>query len=236
MCTTCDLVLIRHEEADGNVAFLRSKFQGDDSGFTPELRLMDSQLWSLTQKGKERLGGLSKWLRENLSLEDFVFVSSPSRRTLETSNLLFPEENWIVEELVKGRNWGGIESLPWSEWHEHCRSHGQATLPSGFHGVYPNGESMVEVSSRFEKFLSNFNQSAVVVSHGEVLQTARMLIEQIPQDQFEDLDSDGRHIRNGHVVWYSKRDPVTGHCAGTFIAKKEFFEEGETPWIALPAR
>ena len=120
-----DLILIRHEEAEGNVAMVKSKFRGDESLFTPEFRKKPSDTWHLTDRGRERCKAIRGWLEKRVPIGDkFRLITSPSVRAVETANLILPASAWEENRLVRGRSWGGIECIPWSEWPEFCKSHG----------------------------------------------------------------------------------------------------------------
>ena len=234
MCDACDLVFIRHEEAEGNVIAVRSKFFSDHSGFSEEFRSKPSIDWKLTEEGKSRAMNLGKWVRESFDLANFQLLTSPVLRAKETAGFILPAHFWQECPEVRGRLWGGIECLPWNEWPEHCKQHGLAGLPSGFREVYPNGESMGAVYDRIGDFLKTVTRNAIVVTHGENLLAVRMHFGNIPEDQFSELEKNGRHARNGHLIWYSKRNPLTGWCSSEFSFKREYFEGIDSGWEKLP--
>lgn len=233
MCQFCDLVLIRHEEAEGNRAMVLSKYHGDHSLFTPEFRSKPSANWSLTEQGFARCLALGVWLKTRLDLNNFRKVVSPSLRARETADLILPEVQWQVESLVDGRCWGGIETVPYSEWLGYCINHGLGGLPVGFRESFPNGEPMSEVYDRATLFCGNSRSNMIVVTHGEFIQMSRMVIEGLPESAYPELDLHGNHIRNGQVVWYSRRDPITRRCYTSFRFKKMFYDGFETEWLDL---
>lgn len=236
MCNACDLIFIRHEEADGNVAMNRSKFFGDSSAFTDEMRAKPSHEWRLTQNGRERATRLACWVGDTLPLDRLRLVVSPSRRATETAELILPDSTWKTMNGVRGRHWGGIEQLPWEEWSPYCLQHGMDRLPSGFHEAYPNGESMEAVYRRTRSFLGRMNRSTLVVTHGEVLVATRMILENRAISEYPTIERNGRHIRNGHVIWYSRRNPETGTCSESLDYKREYYDGSDSLWEKLNAR
>jgi hypothetical protein len=94
---------------------------------------------------------------------------------------------------------------------------------------------MMEVWERARAFIRNLRQKTVAVTHGEVIQMFRMILEGMPESSYPDLDRHGNHIRNGQTIWYSKRDPITGTCLPSFRFKRIRFQEMDTGWIVLPA-
>lgn len=232
-----DLILIRHEEAEGNVAMVKSKFGGDSSLFTAELRNKPSDAWRLTERGRERCGWIGNWIEKHvlngLSLQT---VTSPSARAKETAGLILPKSTWTTDELVRGRNWGGIECIPWGEWPGFCKVSRHEDLPSGFHQAYPKGEAMAEVWKRTREFINSLEESAIVVTHGEVLLMARILLESVPESEYHQLERNGNHIRNGQVVWYSKRHPSTGELSSEFAFRRMLFDSTDTGWSDITPR
>src|SRR3989344_5559896 len=104
MSKACDLILIRHEEAEGNVAMVKSKFHGDDSGFIMELRNKPSDKWCLTARGRERCIPLRNWIERHAPLGDGLrLVTAPSIRAVETANLVLPKAAWTTDGLVRPR-------------------------------------------------------------------------------------------------------------------------------------
>lgn len=232
-----DLILIRHEEAEGNVAMVKSKFDGDGSLFTNELRNKPSDAWRLTKRGRDRCGLIGDWIEKHvLNGLSFQTVTSPSTRAKETAGLILPKSTWKTDRLVRGRNWGGIECIPWGEWPGFCKVSSHEDLPSGFHQVYPNGEAMVEVWKRTREFIDSLEESALVVTHGEVLLMARILLESVPESEYHQLERNGNHIRNGQVVWYSKRHPSTGELSSEFTFCRMLFDGMDTGWSDITPR
>lgn len=235
MCDTCDLILIRHEEATGNLAAVRSKFFGDPSGFTEELRRQSSDDWTLTPHGRKGATARGCWLRRQILPGEFRLAVSPSPRAKETAYLIIPDGAWVEEPLVRGRLWGGIECLPWNEWLDYCKGHGLDRLPTGFHEAYPNGEAMVRVWKRVCRFLAGLRGKTIIVTHGEVIQMFLMILEGLTEAHYPTLGQNGGHIRNGQVVWYSRRDPATGECSDEFRFKRISFRDTDTLWFKIPA-
>lgn len=232
-----DLILIRHEETEGNVAMVKSKFGGDDSLFTAELRNKPSDIWRLTKRGRERCDLIRDWVERHVSIEDgFQIVTSPSMRAIETASLILPASISTTNDLVRGRIWGGVECISWSEWPGFCKVSSHETLPSGFHQAYPNGEAMVEVWKRTREFIDSLKENTLVVTHGEVLLMARILLESVPESEYHQLEQNSNHIRNGQVVWYSKRHPDSGVLSPDLSFRRIWFDNTDTGWIELTPR
>ncbi|MBI4185660.1 phosphoglycerate mutase family protein [Candidatus Berkelbacteria bacterium] len=233
MCTACDLILIRHEEATGNVALIRSA-AGDNSLFVGEVVERPSCEWPLTATGERRAQELGDWIRSTIDLSAFQFATSPSRRTHQTAQMVLPGKQWATNNLIRGRHWGGIEQVPRMEWMSFCQRHGHDHLPEGFYEAFPGGESMCRVWQRGYVFTRSLPQSTIVVTHGEVMQAVRMLVERIPLQSLAELDRDGNHVRNGQLVWYSRRDPATELCTPHFRFKRICVWGRDSGWQQMP--
>ncbi len=236
MNALCDLILIRHEETEGNAALHKSGFGGDSSGFTSVLRSRSSDTWRLSENGRRRCIILRDWIKNNVSMDNgLVRVVSPLIRAQETANLILPGTTWMTDELVRNRVWGGIECVPWNEWPAFCNVNRHDELPSGFHQAYPQGEAMSKVWQRTKEFIDSLERSALVVTHGEVVEMSIMHIENVHEKDYRppELKRDGSHIRNGHVVWYSKRNPWTEEILQRFSFKKMWFDGTDQGWSSI---
>lgn len=84
-----DLILIRHEEAEGNIAMVKSKFSGDGSLFTAKFYNKPSNAWHLTERGCERCSLIGDWIEKHvLNGLSFRTVTSPSTLAKETASLI----------------------------------------------------------------------------------------------------------------------------------------------------
>src|ERR1700722_18361885 len=82
MAMPLDLVLIRHGESEGNVAFGKSR-QGDDSHFTPKFLTRHSSHWRLTTRGAHQARCAGDWLRENVAESFDRYYVSEYLRAME---------------------------------------------------------------------------------------------------------------------------------------------------------
>ena len=93
-----------------------------------------------------------------------------------------------------------------------------------FYYAPPGGESLAAVAQRADRLLGILNHEcrdkrAIVVAHGEVIWAMRTRLERMSQDTFMELQESGRmvdQIHNGHVLHYTRKDPLTGSMAPYF--------------------
>jgi hypothetical protein len=68
-----EVVLVRHGESEGNVAFNRS-MAGDHSLYSGEFLERHSSLWRLTDRGRAQALTTGEWMRANVDLDFDAFV------------------------------------------------------------------------------------------------------------------------------------------------------------------
>jgi len=93
-----------------------------------------------------------------------------------------------------------------------------------FYYAPPGGESLAAVAQRADRLLGILNHEchdkrAIVVAHGEVIWAMRTRLERMSQDTFIELQESGRmvdQIHNGHILHYTRKDPLTGKMAPFF--------------------
>ena len=166
-----DLFLLRHGQSEGNVALHRAK-HGDDSALTETFLRRHSSKWRLTNRGiiQTRAGG--EWLRENTNTKfDYYYVSDYVRTKETAIELGLPNARWHTDFLLREREYGEIDPVS------------GAYIKDSF---YKTNESMAEICMRIDHFIQKLRHKCkgkrvVVVSHGEVMWTLRLQLEQMPQ-------------------------------------------------------
>ena len=95
-----EVVLVRHGESEGNVAFTRS-LHGDHSLYSGAFLERHSSLWRLTDRGREQAQVAGSWLKANVDSRFDAFYTSEYLRAMETASLLgLPGARW---RLTAGR-------------------------------------------------------------------------------------------------------------------------------------
>lgn len=219
-----DLVLIRHGESEGNVARQRS-LDGDHSLFVGEFQHRHSSNWRLTDRGREQAAAAGDWLkRNNLAHFDRYLVSEYLRAMETAGRLALPGARWFAEMLIRERDWGQMDLMSELERVVKMQDELKRRELDRFYYSPPGGESLAAVAQRADRLLAILHREcadkkAIVVCHGEVIWAMRTRLERMSQDTFRELQESGQmvdQVHNGHILHYTRRDPITGKMAPFF--------------------
>lgn len=219
-----DLVLIRHGESEGNVARQRS-LDGDDSLFHGEFQHRHSSNWRLTDRGRRQATAAGDWLKKNGLLHFDRYLVSEYLRALETAGRMeLPGAKWYAEMLIRERDWGQMDLMSEQERIVKMQDELRRRDLDRFYYAPPGGESLAAVAQRADRLLGVLHRECagkkvIVVCHGEVMWAMRTRLERMPVDTFHELQESGQmvdQIHNGHILHYTRRDPVSGVMAPFF--------------------
>lgn len=220
MTMPIDLVLVRHGESEGNVIKKRAE-QGDISGFTEEYRARHSSKLRLSDRGIAQAEAAGQWLKDNgFPRFDRYYVSEYLRAKETAGRLdldLAPSQGWFVDFALRERDYGLWDAMPYEERLERFGDHERHKTRDGKYWAPPGGESIAEVALRFGRILDTLHRECsdkrvVIVSHGELMWAARLRLERMSDERFQELDASTEpadRIRNCQVIHYTRRDPVT---------------------------
>ena len=220
MSLPIELVIVRHGESEGNVANRMSK-EGDDSAFTDEFRERHSSLFRLTDVGIQQAKSAGEWLRNEFKSRKIFdrFYASEYVRAMETAALLdLPNAKWFTSFYLRERDWGELDVMPKQERMGPYYDSLRRKDSEPFHWRPPGGESVADVAHRTDRVLGTLDREcsdgrAILVCHGEVMWTLRVLLERISQDEYKELDLSNHawdRIHNCQILHYSRRHPTTG--------------------------
>ncbi len=218
MTMPVDLVLVRHGESEGNVAFGLSR-QGDHSHFTPEFLARHSSRWRLTDRGVEQARRAGDWLRANVAAAFDRYYAAEYLRAMETAaHLGFAGARWYCEFYLRERDWGALDVMSFQERRARYAEDLARRERDAFFWVPPGGESMAEVCLRVDRVLDTLHRECadkrvLVVCHGEVMWAFRVRLERMSQERYRELDQDADvrvKVHNCQVLHYTRRDPATG--------------------------
>jgi NAD+ kinase len=221
MTMPLDLVLVRHGESEGNVAFGKSR-QGDDSHFTQAFLARHSSHWRLTPCGAEQARAAGAWLRSNVTESFDRYYVSEYLRAMETAGHLgFDKADWLCEFYLRERDWGVFDLMSFEERRMRYSEDMRRRDLDGFFWTPPGGESMASVCLRVDRVLNTLHRECadrrvILVCHGEVMWAFRVRLERISQEHYRELDQAREakiKIHNCQVLHYTRRDPVSGELA-----------------------
>lgn len=222
------MVLVRHGQSEANVV---QKL--DKPGATPHplqdsvYKRVDSHQ-RLTEDGRSQAMVAAEWLAsQGLRPEDFdERYVSPYVRTMETAGLLASSETmWLPEVRIIERDWGAYGATPASERADRFPDTERARAQSGFFARHDGGESINDVVYRFRDFLGtlarDFPEGRILaVTHGELMWTARFVIERLLPEEWNHLDQDETmRIGNCGVLEYTRVNPEDSGDVRTSLSR-----------------
>lgn len=212
-----DLVLVRHGESEGNLA-LRMARAGDPNAHAI-VSGKSSARWRLTDRGILQAQITGEWLRGEFPNGFDRWYSSEYTRARETAGHLgFDHARWYLDHMLRERDWGQFDRM---SLEERERDHAELLAFQDEEPLYWSplgGESIADVTGRFNRVLSSMHRevsegSGIIVCHGEVMWTARYMLERMTQERFKELHlSRAAHdrINNCQILHYTRIDPATG--------------------------
>lgn len=223
-----DLVFVRHGRSEGNEAKNASQ-KGNNSFFTPDFLERHSRSFRLTNKGIKQAKEAAKWLHKKFPSSFDAFYVSDYIRAKETAVFLnLARARWQVHVQLRERDKGLMDNLPESEKRRlFARELRQYETEPFF--AYPagGGESVAGFCQRLntsfvEPIIKRCSlERLIVVSHGHVMRGMEFILEDLSHDEFLRIDRSEKpkdKIRNGQIVWYTRRDPKTGKLKPSFVA------------------
>ena len=230
-----DVVLVRHGESEGNVAFNRS-MAGDHSLYTGPFLERHSSFWRLTDRGRAQALTTGDWMRDNLG-SSFKFdghFTSEYLRAMETASLLqLPSARWKPEVMLRERDWGEYDLASQHERRVAFHHYEARRRRESLFWAPPGGESLAQVVQRVDSVLLFVNRRynggrVAFVCHGELMWAFRLRFERLTQLRYREMQADpqvNERIHNCQVVHYTRRDPFTGELHPDFR-----FMRSVCPW------
>lgn len=216
-----DIILVRHGESEGNLAYRQSR-RGDDSAFTEEFRSRHGSLWRLTDKGRVQARMAGTWIRENISDRFDRYYVSEYIRAQETAALLgLSDAVWYRDFYLRERDWGDLELKTQIERAERFGEALKRRESDTFFWCPPNGESLAQLCLRIDRVLHTLHRECegkrvIIVCHGEVMWAFRVRLERMTQRKFRELEYSADikdRILNTQILHYTRCDPDSGDVA-----------------------
>lgn len=204
-----DLLLIRHGEAVHN-AVNRAYRQEGILPPTEHYELSDENV-PLTDEGVRQARHLGSWLTAQHIHQSDTYLVSPFLRARQTADYLGISNAWQHEPLLRERSWGHYMNTPHNEREELLVSHGFSGQHN-FHIPMPGGESMQEVVDTRTKPLidtlhTRYGDGRIIaVSHGELIETMRFVIEQQSPEDWAAEKQAKQFIANASILEYKTED------------------------------
>ncbi len=233
-----NIVLVRHMQSEGNKARQDVIVSGSEGRFTQKFENASGRYWDLTPEGHRQAKLVGATVVKHVAPKfDAYYVSPAVRAGLSAHGMNLPGASWVVDRRLRERDYGEIETMAPTKIESEYPRYAVLRKTDSLYARPPGGESMAEVMDRFEGFLSHLHSEhcgddVLIVTHGDLLWSARGIFESLTDDQWEELydDADGR-IRNGQVLHYSRVNPETGEVEDLINWFRTIhYETGVTDW------
>ena len=181
-----EIVLVRHGESEGNVAFNRS-VAGDHSLYSGAFLERHSSFWRLTDRGRAQALTAGEWLRDNCDLNYDGFYTSEYLRAMETAALLDMQQGrWRPEVMLRERDWGEYDLLDQLQRKNAYRQYEKRRRRESLFWAPPGGESLAQVVQRVDSVLLFTNRRysggrVILACHGELMWAFRLRFERLTQ-------------------------------------------------------
>lgn len=215
MAVPLDLVLVRHGLSEANIV-QRAEKAGQSHPALDEVYERQDYQQRLALEAVRQAEIAGEWLREHaIAPEDFdERYVSPFNRTMDTARHLGGDRcEWLVEFRLVERDWGHYGATPKHERSELFPHTDRAMEEASFFARLDGGESIGDVAYRFRDFIDTLTRDmadrrVLVVTHGELMWTARFVIERMLPQEWQELDLDTTlRIGNCCVMWYTRQNP-----------------------------
>ena len=207
-----ELTWIRHGESVGNVEARRAGEAGDVR-LNLDFRDADTPL---SDVGERQAAAVGAWWRDLADDQrPDVVLSSPYRRALDTARIAVETAQLDLEvrtdERLRERDLGAFDGLTSAGIRELYESESDRRSRTGkLYYRPPGGESWCDVALRVRSLFTSWQQEVTgqrvaVFSHQAVIMCARMVIEQLPEEELLSIDR-GEPLVNCSLTSYASRD------------------------------
>lgn len=169
----CKITYIRH----GATIYTEADRLSDKDNYPP-----------LNETGKDEMTAISQWIKKRGIMVDKIFCSPETRVTQSTRILskICKQDFEIIPDLLTKRS-GTWSGLSFEQIEEKYPKELEAYHNDRANFVMPNGESMTQFNKRvhdvIERIVEENNSSRlIIVTHGDIIQSAVADILQIPAD------------------------------------------------------
>jgi NAD+ kinase len=211
-----DLVLLRHGQSEANI--IQQRFKADPGSLAPDgfFDRHDSDM-RLSARGRDQARAAGDWLRRHGLASFDRYYASPHARTAETAAGLALNGDWRLDVRWRERDWGEFGVLNHVDRADRFALSQKLKDQNKWYWCPPGGESLATgVHGRFRDILSTLHrecggQRVLAVTHAEMIDVARFVLERLTPQQWLDQDADpSYHVRNCQILHYTRRDPVSG--------------------------
>jgi broad specificity phosphatase PhoE len=212
-----EMLFIRHGQSEANVVQHAEKHGSAEAELAELIYGRHDFEHPLTSLGVQQARAARALLvSEGVMPEEYFdeHYVSPFDRTVETMAFVTDGRvDPLPEVRLIERDWGIYGSTPMQERLTRFAETERRRGISSFYTRYDGGESTPDVIGRFRDWLitvnrEKTNQRILAVTHGDLMWTARYVLEGMSPQQWHAMEEDKRlRIGNCCLLWYSRRNP-----------------------------
>jgi broad specificity phosphatase PhoE len=214
-----DFVMVRHGQSEANI--VQKLWKADPQAQAPEgfFDRHDSRM-RLSGLGITQAERTGEWLHAEFPNGFDRYYTSPLARTVETAGRLALGGTWNIDDRWRERDWGEYGVLNDSEQETQFAISKRLRGQSKWYWCPPGGESLATgVRLRFEDILETMHREldgkkVIAVTHGETMETARVVLERLLPEVWQEQERDGAYrMSNCQVLHYTRKNPETGEIS-----------------------
>lgn len=235
------LVLVRHGESEPNVIHgFEKRNEGVQHPAHDLVYARPDWMQRLSPLGIEQAKVAGEWIIENvMPFVDFerIYCSTFLRANETALHLGAASAGMMLLDRIRERDWGEYGSTPLDERRlEFARAY-KMHQEDEFYARLGGNESLAVLVDRLHAFFGTLHRevdkSALVIAHGEIMNTTRFVIERLlPEEFVAVLNDDSQKMRNCAVLEYMRKNPYNGetHHRNRFMRLSYPDAPEESPW------
>lgn len=226
-----DLVIVRN-----GIPECSSFLHKDNKDLQKRISSIHDSRWHLTDDGRFQAKATGKWLINNFKLPFTSCLTGEFTRSLETAtNLNIPNAKWLPSIYLRPRDFGSFAHFDRTRNEAEFAQQMAERERDSFYWTPPNGESVAHVTLRTERVISWIRNhvpsegNALIVTHKDVMETFRILIENISQIEYREaiLNPPKKNkLYYCSILHYTRKDPNTQEISPTYQWMRII-----TPWM-----
>lgn len=245
-----NLLLVRHGQSEANVLQGYEK-RGETHNLPEALRTRPDWEHRLSEEGVQQAEIAGKWIADNVGVVeewfDVRYVSSFIRARETAAYLGGAAAVWTIHPMLHERDWGEFGETPRSIQQEVFPRTARMREIAPLFARLDGGEAIADnVAMRIRSFRDTLmrkpDENVLVVAHGDILSTARYILEEMLPEQWQAIEDDpSQRIANCSVLWYSRVNPNDVNDVRSYLNWRRMVEPNnlsrspfEGQWIEIP--
>ena len=210
------LVMVRHGQSEPNVIHGIEKERGGELHPAHELvYARPDWMQRLSQLGIWQAQNAGEWIEEFVmpfSEFETIYCSTYLRANETAKHLGAADHGLMLLDRIRERDWGEYGNTPLEERRAEFARAFRMHNEDEFYARLGGNESLAALSDRLHAFFGTLHRevskSALVIAHGELMNTARFVLERLLPEEFVAVMNDkSQKMRNCAVLEYKRVNP-----------------------------